>query len=110
MLLLFLGLVLSGCEPKPPPSAKEVLAPSGYFAVSRGVYDNHQNTAFILQDWPYEGFNTTFDELLISWIVEVTEKKRGWERQFPDKKIIAISTITSYNKPSALLIYYEQRE
>ena len=66
------------------------------------VYDDQQSTVYIKVDNP-----SLADD---SPIVDIITKKAEWERQFPAKKIVAMSVVTGSTGGFVigLLIHYEQ--
>ncbi|MDP3093233.1 MAG: hypothetical protein Q8N16_00520 [bacterium] len=75
------------------------------------VYDDQQSTVYIRVDDPSDP--SWKGERGDAAIADIIAKKAEWERQFPDKKVIAMSIVTgnagAYGHPIVvgLLIHYE---
>lgn len=106
VFVLSFVFVLAGCGDNP--STRESIAPTGSVEVLRNVFDDQQSTAYIRVDDPRIQEADTA-------VAEIMMKKKNWENQFPDKKIVAMSVVTGdgggYGTPIVfgLLIHYEWR-
>lgn len=101
LLTLSVVLILVGCNASEDP---DPFLSTGSTEVLRNVYDDQQSTVYIKTDESNVWINGD------NAVANIMVKKKEWERQFPKKKVVAISTVTAHDGyPVGLLIHYEQR-
>lgn len=75
--------------------------------VLTGIYDDNRSTVYVKVDNPYFGRQQD------KGVAQLMMKKRKWEEKNPNKKVVAMATVTGSDGHFAmvvgLLIHYEQR-
>lgn len=103
--VLFSGFILAGCG-ESAVASKELIS-AGTVTVAENVYDDQHSTVYLKVDEP----KASEEDAAIASLIT---KKNKWEKQFPNKRIVAMSIVTGNADNEGhliiigLLVHYEQ--